>query len=164
MTLGKIVARISRRQPMGVIELLDECHLPLKFLGGGAYRKVYEIVGSGFVVKVPHSKGDIPHATTEFLCWRKIIRSKRKYAALHPYMPVFRYHNKVSGITVMDMYETDFDYNTHEPEMTYINNLTQDVMKNYDNDLEPEKWDNYGLDAKGELKIIDLGYFSESGL
>lgn len=165
MTEKQVVNQFRRKRPRTVDELLEQCGLSLRFVESGAFRKVYQVDNLPLVVKLPRLGGRLEHnarehAQQEFRAYERIMRSKTKFTSLQPYMPEVLYFNVLGGVTLMRMYdEVPGDYK-HRRQMNEINHkvlavLGEDVC--HEADLGEDKWDNYGLDRDGALKVIDLG-------
>ena len=109
--MGTVIKRLRREQPRTTLELLDVCGLPLQLLDWGQFRSVYDVLGTGLVIKVPNqeSKGfmtkiNIGHSREEYRAWKKIKSSRYQYRELKTYLPDIIYFNSRSGITVMPKY------------------------------------------------------------
>lgn len=165
-TLGQIIASLSRHKPKDVKELLELCKFHLAHVGSGLYRDTYEIIGSGYVVKVPtSSKGDIEHSVIEFNAWYNIMHSSDTFAPLHPFMPHIPYFNANTGVLLMEKYDTSYRKRLVplRPMIKRAKQTAKALMgygSGSDLDLHSQ---NFGVDSHGALKIIDLGYFSEIG-
>jgi hypothetical protein len=155
MTYGAIVRLIQRHSPVTPVTLLKSCKFTLRFLGSGSFRDVYEIVGSGYVVKFPNQSGGESHAENERRTWNKIRKSKR-FAEIHKYLPSQMYLNRRSGCIVMPLYE-EADDPQYDDEMDEVADIIHRITGNSDNDLASDKWDNWGVDQEGKLVMIDLG-------
>lgn len=155
-TLHQITSSIRHSRPKDVGDLLIKCDLPLLYLGSGSYRDVYEVVDSGYVVKMPTKADYIQHAVNEYIVWRKIVRSRRKYKELHPFMPNINYFTSLTGVTVMPKYQTTYSTKGTQRERERVCDLACRLFEATDTDLHSA---NYALDDSGQLKIIDLGYF-----
>jgi hypothetical protein len=174
MTTREVIKTLKKHKPGTVEDLLIYCGFSLKYEGGGAFREVYHILGTDLVVKVPINELDedslewcrgtnVDHANREYTSWKKIMRSKRKYLALQPFMPLFHYFNPETGIALVERYTNLSHEDTDDPdiyaEITKLGYLVSDITKVDDADIEAGKYDNVGFDAAGNLRIIDLGLF-----
>jgi hypothetical protein len=108
--------RIIRKVQPKVVIQLEATGLKLREIkirtrkgmkGNGAFRRAYEIVGTGLVVKFPrpeYSRGvgwvNAEHTRDEV----KKIRALSQYCSLRPHMPPVYYYNGRDGVMVTDYY------------------------------------------------------------
>lgn len=157
MTKEQIIRRLRYWRPRTLEQLLVRCRFPLQYVGGGAYRDVYRIVGTDYVVKIPiETKSEnVKHAHNEYNAWRRITRNKKKYSSLVPYIPEIAYHNRGYGTTLMRHYTT-------LPINNETRKLERRVVKAVKNALGREWSDvqvsNIGVDADGGYVLTDLGH------
>lgn len=164
LTWQEITRRLRRTHPYTVEDLLIECRLPLRYLSSGSFRHVFHIIGTQYVVKVPRSdeRQGIEHARQEYNSWRRVIRSP-KYRRLVRYMPDILFFSRVTGVMVMERYKP-VETSRYDSALDDIEEITQDVLKVSKPDLGAAKWNNYGLDYKNRVRIIDLGRFKKGGV
>lgn len=158
-----IIKRLQKHLPTTAQEVLDYCELPLLYIGGGAFRDAYLIVGTDFVLKIPrkvriHKKteANIQHARDEYAIWQRIRKSKQKFLSLKRYLPTLYYYNSATGVIVVKKYE----------KMKYSKEATaliRDLEKTITDTLDTKEADihygNLGVDKDGSIKIIDMGLF-----
>ena len=171
LTKANNIARVLKlEKPETVEDLLINCGLSLKFIGEGAFRFVFKIVGTRLVVKVPMTETDqaelghnyahtpIVHASTEWKYRKKVMREK-KYEFFRPYMPTLHCLVPLTGVTLTDYYRpVPWSRTKYDDEIDQIiGNLASIGV--LDGDVGPDKRDNYGIDRYGKLRIIDLGCF-----
>lgn len=169
ITTEIVVDRIIHNYPRNADDLLEECQLPLLFLGSGSYRNTYHILGTNLVVKVPRQvsvevgeevlepshEENVAHAREEVRAIRKVKRDKN-LKALRPYMPTLHHHDRRTGLVVMDRYDhvDEAVYDARSEEFEKIFDLARTVTGVLDCDLNQY---NMGLDVEGNIKLIDLG-------
>lgn len=166
MTEQEVVRQFRGKRPRTVDEMLERCGLTLRFVESGAYRKVYQVANLPLVVKLPRPGGKLEehargHAQQEFNAYKRVLRSKTKYKELQRYMPEVLYFNWFGGVTLMRMYDEVPGDAAHRRRMNDISREVAVALGEqgdwHESDLGEDKWDNYGLDRDGTLKIIDLG-------
>lgn len=145
--------------------LVRECKFPLEFVADGAFRNVYRILGTPYVLKVPSSSRSyvLDHAAQEVKAYQKIKRSK-SLAALRPYLPKFHLVNDALGIILTDYIrpvqkEYGTYYGKYYNEIQKVSQVARSLSTAYDPDLGVDKADNWGV-VGGKLKILDLGCFT----
>lgn len=161
----KIATTMKAKQPYCAEDLLIGCGLSLKYIESGAFRDVYRINNTGLVVKVPRRDFDetyqhnpVVHSCIEY-DYRKKVMKQRRYEFFRPYMPAFHYLCRSTGVMLIDHYnplpewETKFDKHILDIR-SRLNKLGVT-----DGDIGIDKKDNYGVDAFGHLRILDLGCF-----
>lgn len=157
MTLSQVVSRLRRHKPTSELALLKVCKFPLRFIGNGVFRDVYEILDTGYVLKMPNGQSSVEHAVNEYRAWRQIKRSRRvKFKSIKPHLPEILYFSEHSGLTLMPKYEEP-EWGTYEKEMDRLETAVREAFGAEEADLGSEKWDNFGVDKDGNLRIIDLG-------
>ena len=160
MTTRKIINCLKKHQPETVREVLIDCKLPLQFLGEGAYREAYQIVGTNLVIKLPIHNGDLSLAdclehSADERSHLEAIRGDNKLKPLWPYLATFHYFNPDTGVVLVEKYDP-VPAKKYRSQMNMIEGMFYDLMPGGDSDLH---YDNFGLDAKGNLKVIDCGRF-----
>jgi hypothetical protein len=158
MTERQVKARLTKHHPHTVVQILENCGVPLKFLDGGAFRKVYEIPGLPLVLKVPISWRHLQHAKNEYKAWVTVSTSK-KFECLRKYMPEVLYFNVNSGILLMRKYAPLKPKRKFSKQLDEIEALVTAITGGTDADLGKYKADNFGLAEDGTLRVIDLGLF-----
>lgn len=137
--------------------------LKLYHIGNGAYRTVYKIKDSNFVIKIPKRKSDRAHAAGEMQTINIILKAKRKHKVLKKYMPNVLYYDKYSGIIVMEQYKIKSYKESH----AIVRCLMDIIDIKWSFSASAEDADvhsaNIGFDKKGNPKFIDMGYFVEEG-
>ena len=162
LTIKAIKRIITRFEPRTVKEFA-KFGLTLKHIGSGGYRKAYEIVGYGLIIKIPitgdenlgYDQSDADHSRTEWNAYRK-IKLRAKYKKLKPYLPKI-YLCSNEGIILMKKYSRS-EYAPYKKEFQQIKKTFRSFIKSKSYDI---KWYNIRVNSKGKLKIIDLGRFSE---
>lgn len=152
---------MKRQRPSTVEDLLIKCKFPLQLVNYGQFRRVYKILGTPYVVKVPKlawSAADVKHSRLEINALK--LLQKEKYFAIHPYLPTFHYTNRNTGVVLTDectwaSYVKNFDTVKEIHEWCEDNGFIEA-------DVETDKFDNYGMLGK-QLKILDLGCFVSGG-
>jgi hypothetical protein len=138
--------------------------LRLVHLGTGAFRSVYRIKGTDYVIKFPEPNNNylgIDHAQDEV----KNIEKMKKIKCLRPHLPKIHHYDRKSGVIVMDYYTRyrDKQANKPHPTRTYgdiswerelISDLIRILTGVWFNDL----WDeNLKLDKNNIVKFVDVG-------
>lgn len=186
LTLSTITERLDehlddlwRRYAQGRVEdlhgklvyrLMVKCKLPLQFIGDGAFRETYRILGTPYVIKIPSgSSGSyVQHARADLNAY-DLIQGTRKMSKLRKYLPEIHYRNYAIGVIVTDYVRPltrTYDshraftyYGPYREEILRVADLVTKHSKADDGDLDLQKMDNFGY-VKGELKILDLGCFT----
>jgi len=154
LELAEIVKRLKAHGPEHEIQLLELCKLPLQYLDCGQYRRVYKIVDTAYVIKVPIEYG-VEHSAAEIKALKRL--QKTEIASV---LPTFHYSNRNTGIILTDFCKTGL-----LPQFKLNKRVIYEWAKENgyaDSDTEPEKWDNYGT-LNGKLKLLDLGCFTKGG-
>ena len=162
--IDRIQQMMKEVKPETIVDLLVKCGFGLRHINDGVFRDVFEIVNSNFVIKIPKDGDGLCHAHDEAMGWKKIERSKNPVAAeARRYLPrPFLYYDP-SGFIIMPQYRTTANCR-YDRKMDHINDIFRQVIckgKDADIDLGASKYDNYGLDKKGNLVVMDMGYFSK---
>lgn len=168
--LNEIIRRLRQNQPTTVEELLVDCHLPISFAGYGAFRDAWEIYSTAYVIKLPIRDGgewgqesNIIHTTAEINAYNRIMKSIR-YRPLRQWMPIFHYTNKPTGLILTEYYKQIPDKKgKFDEEINQIEKLCKRWGFRGDNDADLciKKRENFGVDKKGKLRILDLGCFTK---
>lgn len=162
MTTDKIIQSLDAVRPYGAEAALMECNLPLKYLGSGAYRHVYHIVGTSLIIKFPclNSNGqpstvNIGHARDEYAAVSRVSSSKaKKYLEIKKHMPELYYHNCCTGLILGQKYKM---LPTRANAIrTELSNKVCKALRLCDGDITNSG--NVGMDTRGTLKILDAGY------
>lgn len=170
LTVRKVVNRLRMWEPRNESDALRVCELPLHFLGEGAFRTAYSIIGTPLILKIPQLldgseaydyEGDeinIGHAAVEYRTYRRILFSKdRAIKQLHPYMPDIYYFHEATGVTLMHRYEL-LRGKGAASKRREIQHLFSDTLGVCDADFHSE---NVGVDEHGKIKLLDLGCLEE---
>lgn len=154
---------LKNMKPTSGTELLKDCGFTLRMVSYGAFRDVYEIVGTPYVVKIPiHDSQPVyagrDHSETEYAEWKRAMRLQ-SYKSIRHYLPVIHYFERSTGLLLIDKYtqlendDTRFDFQIKQISKWLKN-------KGYGSpDVGTSKRENYGIDSKGRLRILDLGCF-----
>lgn len=159
MKVKDIISIVSKSNITSPVTAL-EAGLPLKLLGTGAYRKVFELVGTGMVIKFPNPEylqlaECISHSVKEHRAVTKILASKSKrYASIKKHMPKVHYCNPVTGVLVVRKYKVlPATKNAARVALSLkIRNILHRSV------LDVNNGGNVGIDGRGTLKVIDAGY------
>jgi hypothetical protein len=141
-----------------------DCGLALKFIGDGAYRHTYHILGTNLVIKFPKlldegpSEYNIKHAKEEFQVVSKILRSKaRRYQSIKKHMPRIYYCDH-HGVTISSRYKL-LPMASGEKHRNRLSNYVCNILKVFDGDIN--NGGNVGVDGRGTLKILDGGLLGD---
>jgi len=151
--------RIIRKVQPKVVIQLEATGLKLREIkirtrkgmkGNGAFRRAYEIVGTGLVVKFPRPDyaDNAGHTRDEV----KKIRALSQYRSLRPHMPPVYYYNGRDGVMVTDYYPfvcTDREKNV----------ILSDVIFELTGiPLDDVMGDNVRMKETGNPVFVDCGY------
>lgn len=163
MNTATVIRRIERSKPTTAQEILDNCELPLQYIGGGAYRDTYHVIGTSVVIKVPRTgPGDskteqnIQHSRDEFKMWHRIRKSKRKFRPLRKYLPEIIYYNSTTGIMVCRKYEKAKRNRSANALIVELEQTVTTIMGTTYADIH---YGNLAVDKAGKFRIIDMGLF-----
>lgn len=165
LTLSRIIHSLERNRPNSAQKLLDACNFPLKHIGGGAFRDVYQIIGTDILVKIPRFGLDsteptltnLEHSREEFKAWKKIRRSKsKKWSHLKEHLPEFLYHDWNTGVTLVRKYSPVRYSRAVANWCADMENSVTDMFNTLSADLH---YANLGRDKNGTFRFIDLGLF-----
>jgi len=157
---------LIENEPLSLNKLKD-LRLKPKHIASGAYRNIYRLKGTEFIVKIPKGTDGLAHSLVEIKTIRQILRFKRKYKLLQEYIPFVLYDDLQTGIIVMEYYKALEDYD----EYGRIADAIQLLVRNLIYSLWPPsitRWSidihegNIGLTKEGGFKIIDFGYFNDT--
>jgi hypothetical protein len=158
-TAKEVVRRLKAHRPITVKDVLVDCELPLLYLSHGQFRTVFLIIGTDLVIKIPNIgrkyKRNVAHARGEYFTWLQIMKSKRKYLNIKRYMPVIHYFSVPTGITVVQKYKLA-SYKRYKKQIDEVGAHLYSITGHSDHDLDNSV--NVGLDTKGGLRFLDLGY------
>jgi hypothetical protein len=169
ITLATLTRRLRKFDPATPQEVLRKCQFPLQFLDEGAFRVVYRILGSQYVLKIPIQeweswrwkgpksrwiKQHVNHSRHEINASTFVMRIAKDpvVRALRPYMPETPYMNWDTGVVLMRRYRvpTLNEWRAKsEPLLKVI-----EVLQKRNNDIKPC---NCGIDSSGRLHMVDLG-------
>lgn len=159
MKAKDVIRVVSSRNITSPVEALN-AGLPLKLLGTGAYRKVFEVVGAGLVIKFPNPSylqlsECILHSVKEYKAITKVMTSKsNKYAHIKKHMPRVHYCNTTTGVLIVRKYEL------LASAKVAVRGALSLKLRNALNGktLDVNNCGNVGIDGRGTLKVIDAGY------
>jgi hypothetical protein len=163
-----VIRNIKDTQPKSAQALLDDCMLPVKYIGGGCFRDGYQILGTSLLVKIPRLKsdntvnnGNVLHAVNEWDAFQRISKSKgKRLQALKPHLPEFLHHDPETGVTVVRKYRKRPAYNAELE--SWMENMRRTIRRSFkvmSTDLHDG---NLRIDKEGTLRFIDLGMFAHS--
>lgn len=165
LTRTEIIKRLKRCRPQYLEELLVDCRLPITVLNWGAYRIVVQVIGTPYVIKLPlkSEKGYkcIEHCRVEINAYNKIMRA-HDLRYLRKYLPTIHYSNRNTGLILMDYCKPANATwgRTHAGFIQEVRWYVEDTLDYPDSDLKRQNW---GHDARGKPKILDLGCFCSDG-
>lgn len=157
LDLSTIIKRLKYHRPLNAVDVLVDCKLPLELLGEGQFRYVFRISGTKYVLKLP-KLGGIKHSAREIKALK--LLTKDKFYAIHPYLPIFHFSNRNTGIILTDLATWDSYAKSHST-IKEIHEWCEDNGF-IEADVSTDKHDNYGR-VNGQLKILDLGCFVYGG-
>lgn len=159
MKTDRVVQLVNNFKPVTAQEALY-AGLPLKYIGDGAYREVFHIVGTELVIKFPkggHSCNR-EHSLHEYKAINRVLKSKaKKCQAIKKHMPKV-YYCDAHGVMVVRKYKMLPTKRQSERLRAVLSNRVCPILKLFDGDLENSG--NVGIDGRGTLKILDAGYLS----
>jgi hypothetical protein len=165
MKTQRVIDMVKKWEPTTPEMALVHCKFPLQYLGEGAYRHTFHILGTNLVIKFPLTGLAVQysynkqHAKEEYRVVTRIIRSKaRKYKAIKKHMPKIYLCDK-NGVMIATKYKL-----LPESAWTHRARLSDSVtnaLNLCDGDLENSG--NVGVDGRGTLKILDGGYLGMQG-
>lgn len=162
MKLDRVLKLIDTYRPRNAEDALIACSLPLKYVGDGAYRYAFEIVGTNLVIKFPKGTDmeptnvNIQHSIIEYRSVTKVLKSKaRKMQALKKYMPKMYYCNQ-DGVVVVRKYKLLSTGPRHDRWRSDLSVKICKALQLFSGDIENSG--NIGIDGRGTLKILDAGY------
>lgn len=155
--IEQIVSRFRKWQPIDAHDAMMYCGVTLRYVGGGCFRDVFEIVGFPLVVKFPTDSSDIDdnvyHACVEVRNIRCVMRSKSK-AHIRQYMPKLYHFNRHTGVSLVHKYTPVKSYDETQKADELISRAFND-----------DQWDshkeNFGIDSQGQIILLDLGVIGE---
>lgn len=178
LSVKEVVSRFRQKKPKNAEEALVKCEVPLTFLQEGAFRRAYQIGRLPLVVKFPYFTSycstieaqqarlevGINHSAIEIKARKRVLRSKKRFAPLAKYMPMIYHHNPETGVVLVHKYKVKpyakrFSGQCRDIEREVIKAMGDNGLEGFDCDNP----NNIGLDEKGNLVILDLGCFEESG-
>jgi len=118
--------------------------------GNGAFRRAYEIVGTGLVIKFPRQDyaDNAEHTRDEV----KKIRALSKYRSLKKHLPPVYYYNRRDGVMVTDYYPLVSPAKNLGPMFT-------DLLYEFTGVVVGDLFgDNVRCKKPGQPVIVDLGY------
>lgn len=179
LSVKEVVSRFRQKEPKTVEEALVLCQVPLTFIQEGAFRRAYQVGRLPLVVKIPYFtkyqtsveaqqsrlEVGINHSAVEVRARKRVLRSKKRFAPLHKYMPMIYHHNPTTGVVLMHKYRMEKNSGRRYEKGCEIE---REVIKAMGSSQPDEGFDcdnpgNIGRDEKGKWVILDLGCFEESG-
>lgn len=132
-------------------------------LGSGSFRNVYKIRGMDIVVKFPNDNDNLEHSRQEVDIHKRIMKSKRKFKAIQPFMPKIYHYNSNTGVVLMEYCKPITAYKKFNKaiETGEIRTMITHLQKHIDQNSY--KWDfdiecgNMGIGKDKKYKVIDLG-------
>ena len=135
--------------------------LKLVHLGTGAFRAVYRITGTDFVIKFETDWAGAGHSRDEVNNIKKLAKSK----SLRPHLPRIHYYDPKSGVIVMNYYTRYNKTRANKPhpartygDITWERVLISDLIKELTgvnfSDLGAE---NFRMDKNDVVKFVDVG-------
>jgi len=118
------------------------------------FREVYKIIGAPYVVKIPY-EGSEGHAATEYRAWKR-IKTKERFNDIRKYLPEIILYQRSTGLVLMPYYRP-ISARRYNREMEDVDAFLEKTFGMGSADVGSDKWDNWGLDETGQLKLIDLG-------
>ncbi len=167
----KIISKLRKIKPEYVDELLIKCEFPIEFVSYGSFRIVWRVISTQYVIKMP-LEGDygyesgLIHSGAEINAYNRIMKVER-YRPLRKWMPEFFYTDKPRGLILTGYYRQIVDKKgKYDLEINEIEKLCQrwGFKDDRDADLCIAKRDNFGVDSKGKLRILDLGCFTKGDI
>lgn len=168
LTVDEIIEKLENYLPTTERDLMVDCELPLKFLGEGAYRITYSVVGTDMVVKIPSKQKIVnddntespsycvSHALHELRSISRIKRKNSKFKFLQPYLPEIYFTDENTGVILMKRY---FGIGSNKYR-NLIEQLEEKVREvSYCDYSDIDNSGNFGVDRQGKLKLIDFGCF-----
>jgi hypothetical protein len=155
---AKVVENIASVRPKTPVDILVGCRYPLKYIGDGAYRTVYQVIGTNIIVKFSQSfEWCRDHALKEYETVTKLRDSKlKRHIAIKEHLPELYHYNHATGVTVGRYYKLLPE--DAWAERSAVSSKILKACKTGFGDLENSG--NIGKDEKGVLKILDAGCLS----
>lgn len=157
MTIDKIIKRFQswNDAPISDPELALEAGFTLRYLGTGAYRRAYHLVGTNLIAKFPYNGAfAIEHAKQEYKTVTTILTSDNsKYSSIKKHLPKLYYCDTATGITVAQKYRLLPRKSDSVRAMLQVK-----MLKVLDGCIDVENSGNVGVDGRGTLKLIDGGF------
>lgn len=168
LNIDEVVSRLENNSPTCERDLLRDCKLPLKFLGDGAYRHAYQIIGTQTVVKLPNIQTydyngkeevsyNVKHARHELDSIHSINRKNSKFKFLKPYLPDIYYSSYTSGLVYMKKYNS-IGSRKHRRTIEELETRCREIGGTDYSDID--NGGNFGLDKEGNIRLIDFGCFN----
>lgn len=156
---GDVLRRLNKYGATTAQDILDYCNLPLQYVGGGAFRDTYHVIGTGVVIKLPrqglkHAR-NIQHARDEMTIWNRMRRSK-KWSTFRPFLPEIIGFSKKTGVMVVRRYD-GLKYSRDSNQI--IKNLEKSVTSIIGTTIADIHYGNLGVDKDGGIRFIDMGLF-----
>lgn len=160
--INRIVELFDKHKPKTLVDI-NALGFKTRKIGHGVYRTVHKITGVPLVIKLPAS--DLNDCKNHSLAEARTVRSInrfKKFATLKKYMPRIYYCEKSTGVMLVHFYKPVRGSEKHTL-ASVITDLVCTIWPYAINDREVDIHSgNIGIDG-AQLKLIDLGYFSEYG-
>jgi len=135
--------------------------LKLVHLGTGAFRAVYRIKGTDFVIKFLTDGFFDEHSRDEVNNIKKLAKSK----SLRPHLPRIHYYDPKLGVIVMNYYTRYNKTRANKPhparaygDITWERVLISDLIKELTGVNFSDLWDeNLRMDKNDVVKFVDVG-------
>ena len=161
MTIREVCFLLTENNPKTIAEI-KKLGILLKKLGSGAYRNTYKVIGLPIVLKIPNDTPAARRHSEEEIKVVKKIKRLRKYRILRKYMPYIHFYNPKTRIIGMQYYDTKSN-KYKDGTASILSDLIEEVWSDASRSSADIHRENIALDKEGQIKIIDLGYFTERG-
>ena len=150
----KELIRKLRSVKSAKLEDFERAGIELQPFSEGVFRSVYFVKGLPIVVKIPHLNCCY-HSRTEIRRLRQIRRSSL-YRVFKRYMPKVYYSDEKLGIIAMRRYlKRNLKGDRWWIQDEILDRLFHDALGGQYSDYLA---DNFCIDGRGQLKIVDLGF------
>ncbi len=172
VTVKQVIKVLKTYQPIDEQDFTNLSRARLlrtKYLSRGAFRTVRTIKDTNLVVKIPlgnccncgdcaalGNSDNIFHSTLEIKSYKRLQKLK-KYAKIKQYLPVIHFHDPKTGVILMERYRRLRGPGKHKDTMNWLSEFLTTAENLDEVDIDSSKSDNYGVDNKGNLKILDFG-------
>ncbi len=161
MTIEDVSKLVMEKNPRNLKDI-KALGIKVRPLGSGAYRYVYKVSRLPLVLKIPIDHPSSRKHSEEEIKVINSIKRLKKYRKLRKYLPTIYFYNPTTRIIGMEYYDTKSN-----PTKNAIADLLCEFIGELCPELESVSIDlhrsNIAFDSAGQIKIIDLGYFTERG-